>query len=120
MNISRDTFYELVCEIYESVVESLPTDLKEAARSVLIIAEDLPPDWPEDELLGLYDGIPLSERGIDNQPLVPDRIFIYRIPLMGMCRNLSQLRREIRATIIHELGHYFGFDEDELEQMGLD
>ncbi len=120
MNISREKFHTLVTEVYGLVIESLPANLKEAALGVLIIAEDIPPDWPEDELLGLYDGIPLSERGIDNQPLVPDRIFIYRIPLMRMCRNLSQLRREIRATIIHELGHYFGFDEDELEHMGLD
>lgn len=110
----------MVTEIYGSVVESLPANLKEAARGVLIIAEDLPPDWPEDELLGLYDGTPLPERGIDNQPLVPDRIYLYRIPLMQMCDNLRQLRKEIRATIIHELGHYFGFDEDELARMGLD
>lgn len=120
MNISRKRFYELVTEIYGSVVESLPRNLKEAARGVLIIAEDLPPEWPEDELLGLYDGIPLPDRGIDNQPLVPDRIFLYRIPLSRMCNTISQLRKEIRATIIHELGHYFGFEEDELMQMGLD
>ncbi len=120
MNISRKKFYELVTEISGSVIESLSPTLQEAARHVLIITEDLPPDRPEDELFGLYDGIPLPERGIDNQPLVPDRIFIYRIPLTRMCTAMPHLRREIRATIIHELGHYFGFDEDELVRMGLD
>lgn len=119
MNISRKRFHELITEIYKSVIESLPANLKNAASGVLIIAEDLPPDWPDDELLGLYDGIPLPERGIENQPLVPDKIFLYRLPLARMCRTTRELRREIRTTIIHELGHFFGFDEDELDKMGL-
>ncbi len=121
MKIARNHFRNLVSEIAREVITSLPHDLHNRATEVLIIAEDSPPAaMDDDELLGLYDGIPLPERSIDGQPLFPDRIFVYRLPLMRMCRNIRELRREIRATIIHELGHFFGFDEDDLERMGLE
>ncbi|MCX7679386.1 MAG: metallopeptidase family protein [Spirochaetes bacterium] len=117
--MSKRQFYELVSRVYESIIESLPTSLKHEARNVLIIVQDNPENVDED-IVGLYDGTPLSERGIDNQPIVPDRIYIYRIPLLNMCENRTQLCKEVRDTIIHELGHFFGFDDNELKKMGLE
>ena len=125
LRVSRHEFESLVSRIAEQVVRSLPADLRARAREVLIATDDLPPEGfesPEggdDDLLGLYEGTPLTERSIDYTPLLPDRITLFRLPLTDMCLTPAELRREVRATIIHELGHYFGFEEDELERLGL-
>lgn len=119
MRMTKKEFFDLVIQVHTSIIKTLPPNLQKALQEVLIIVQDNPEN-DDEKLLGLYDGIPLSDRGVDNMPLLPDKIYIYRIPLLHLCRNRSQLRREIRATIIHELGHLLGFDDDELETMGLD
>lgn len=125
MRISRQKFEELVSELALMVVESLPDELREKAEAVLFAIEDNPGSEhlddsdSEGDLLGLYEGTPLPERYIDQEPLLPDRITLFRIPLMEMCRGVKELRREIRLTIIHELGHFFGFSEEDLEKLGL-
>ncbi|HNX58285.1 MAG TPA: metallopeptidase family protein, partial [Spirochaetota bacterium] len=78
-----------------------------------------PSDDTNDDTLGLYEGIPLSESTVID-PAIPGRIIIYRIPLMESCTGIRSLRKEIRITILHELGHHIGFDEDELAVRGLD
>ena len=73
----------------------------------------------EDELLlGLYDGVPLTERTIGDPPLPPDVIYLFREDLEDACDDEAQLAQEVRITLRHELGHYFGFDEDELDRLG--
>jgi predicted Zn-dependent protease with MMP-like domain len=96
-------------------VASLPVDLREAIRNIEITVEDEDPDDPD--LFGLYEGIPLPERG-DWAGTLPDRIRIFRLPLVESFPDPADLEREIRITVLHELAHYFGIDEDRLADLG--
>ena len=71
-------------------------------------------DPDNDLLFGLYQGVALPDRGFDYGNELPDRVVIYRLPLLEACRDRRELHREIRDTVIHELGHYFGFDDEDL------
>ncbi len=115
-------------EDFEAVVvealDSLPGELAEAIENVAVTVEDEPTtedliavglDPEEDDLFGLYQGVPLPERGPSSYgPDLPDRIVVYRLPLLWACASRRELLREIRDTVIHELGHYFGLPEEEL------
>jgi len=123
VKVSRREFESLVARTAEQIVRTLPGELRERARDVLFATDDYPPpglESPEgeDDLLGLYEGTPLTERTLEYIPVLPDRITLFRIPLAEMCITDAELRKEVRTTLIHELGHYFGFDEDELERLG--
>lgn len=75
----------------------------------------------ETELLGLYIGTPLEDRGIDTpHVLLPDRILIFRQNLCEMCESSDELLEEIRVTVLHEIGHHFGLDEERLEELGYE
>ena len=105
------TFEERV----ELVLRSLPAELREAIRNVEITVEDEHPDDPD--LFGLYEGVPLTERG-DWAGSLPDRIRIFRRPLVESFPDPPELEAEIRVTVLHEVAHYFGIDEDRLEDLG--
>jgi predicted Zn-dependent protease with MMP-like domain len=94
---------------------SLPPGLLGAVRNVEISVEDEHPDDPD--LFGLYEGVPLPERG-DWAGSLPDRIRIFRLPLVESFPDPDELEREIRITVLHELAHYFGLDENRLEDLG--
>ncbi len=96
-------------------LDSLPPRLREAVRNVGIVIEDEHPDDPD--LLGLYEGVPLPERG-DWAGALPDRIAIYRRPLEESFPDPDELEQEIRITVLHELAHYFGIDEERLDELG--
>jgi predicted Zn-dependent protease with MMP-like domain len=98
-------------------LDSLPPDLARGLENVAIVVEDEHPDDPD--LFGLYEGVPLPERG-DWAGSMPDRIAIYRLPLEDSFPDPAELEREIRITVLHELGHYFGLDEDRLEELGYE
>jgi predicted Zn-dependent protease with MMP-like domain len=109
--------------VVQEALETIPADLQAAIENVAVTVEDEPSDEdllsvgldPEvDTLLGLYQGIPLPEREPSNYMSLPDRIFVYRLPLLEVCESRRELLREIRDTVIHELGHYFGLPEEEL------
>jgi len=100
-----------------AALDSLPPELVRALRNVAVVVEDANPEDPD--LFGLYEGIPLPERG-DEAGSLPDRIAIYRRPLEDEFPDPHDLEREIRITVLHELGHYFGLDEDRLEELGYD
>jgi predicted Zn-dependent protease with MMP-like domain len=100
-----------------AALDELPANLAAALTNVAVVVEDENPDDPD--LLGLYHGIPLPERG-DMAGLPPDTISIYRIPLEESFPDPADLREEIRITVLHELAHYFGLDEDRLEELGYD
>jgi predicted Zn-dependent protease with MMP-like domain len=100
-----------------AALDSLPPELARALRNVAVVVEDANPEDPD--LFGLYEGIPLPERG-DEAGSLPDRIAIYRRPLEDEFPDPHDLEREIRITVLHELGHYFGLDEDRLEELGYD
>jgi predicted Zn-dependent protease with MMP-like domain len=99
----------------ERAVASLPPELRQAVQNVEISVEDELPEDPD--CFGLYEGVPLPERG-DWAGAVPDRIRIFRLPLVESFPDPDELEREIRITVLHELAHYFGIDEDRLEDLG--
>jgi predicted Zn-dependent protease with MMP-like domain len=99
----------------ERAIASLPPELREAVQNVDISVEDELPEDPD--CFGLYEGVPLPERG-DWAGAMPDRIRIFRLPLVESFPDPDELEREIRITVLHELAHYFGIDEDRLEDLG--
>ena len=103
-------------EHVEEALASLPADLRRAMSNVEIVVEDENPEDPD--LFGLYFGIPLTERG-DYAGVLPDKIAIYRLPLEGeFGGDPAVLQEEIRITVLHEIAHHFGIDEDRLEELG--
>lgn len=100
-----------------AALDELPPALADALRNVAVVVEDENPEEPD--LYGLYQGVPLPERG-DDIGLLPDKISIYRIPLEESFPDIDDLHAEIRITVLHELAHYFGLDEDRLEELGYD
>jgi predicted Zn-dependent protease with MMP-like domain len=123
MRMARGTFERIVREMHRGVMDTLAPDLRARAEEVTIVIADRPPRDAiaddDDDLLGLYEGISLTDRHIDDMEAVADRITLFRIPLLDACDSKEELRGEIRITIIHELGHFFGFEEDELLNRGL-
>jgi predicted Zn-dependent protease with MMP-like domain len=109
----RVTFEEHV----RAALDELPPNIASALRNVAVVIEDENPDDPD--LLGLYHGVPLPERG-DMSGTLPDKISIYRIPLEESFPDPEELREEIRITVLHELGHYFGLDEDRIAELGYE
>jgi predicted Zn-dependent protease with MMP-like domain len=117
----RDQFEKLV---YEAITE-LPEEFRTKLANVAIIIDDRPSAEllermeipPEDTLFGLYEGVPLTERGFDS-PFYPDRIWIFREPIEEDCESESELKAEIKITIAHEVAHFFGLDDEHLEGLG--
>lgn len=107
------TFEEQV----RAALDSLPPHLAAALQNIAVVVEDENADDPD--LFGLYEGVPLPERG-DMAGALPDRIAIYRLPLEEEFPEPVELRDEIRITVLHELGHYFGLDEDRLAELGYE
>ena len=101
----------------KAALDSLPPHLAAALDNVAVVVEDEHPDDPD--LFGLYEGIPLPERG-DMAGSLPDRITIFRLPLEDEFGDPGELEREIRITVLHELGHYFGLDEERLADLGYE
>ena len=102
----------------QAALDSLPPKLAAALDNVAVVIEDENPDDPD--IFGLYEGIPLTERGSGDFGQLPDRIAIYRRPLEEDFDDPAELREEIRITVLHELAHYFGFDEDRIAELGYD
>lgn len=111
--MSRERFEELVAEALDTV----PVELAALIDNVVVLVED---DAPEDDpdLLGLYDGTPLTERGEWYTMVAPDRIFIYRNPTLEMCHDEAEVVREVGITVVHEIAHHFGIDDDRLHELG--
>jgi predicted Zn-dependent protease with MMP-like domain len=106
---------------FESVVrralESLPAELRRSLSNIEIVVEDENPEDPD--LFGLYTGIPLSERDSGYAGVLPDKIEIYRLPLeQEFGHDAELLEEEIRVTVLHELAHHFGIDDDRLDELG--
>ncbi|MFN8643674.1 MAG: metallopeptidase family protein [Candidatus Binatia bacterium] len=121
--MDRARFQALVIE----AIDEIPEPFRAHLENVAVVVEDEPGpallremglDPRRDTIYGLYDGVPVSERGFDDAPLLPDRIVVYYRPLVRDFRTPGAIRREIRTTIIHEVGHVFGLDDDEIEAEG--
>ncbi|MFP5352317.1 MAG: metallopeptidase family protein [Actinomycetota bacterium] len=113
------SFEELVTE----ALDSLPPDIAGMMNNVEVIVEDEPPVHQLQRLprghtlFGLYEGIPLTKRGIYDRAL-PDRITIYRGPITRSARSSAAIRAQVRKTVIHEIGHHFGIEEHRLHELG--
>jgi len=103
-------------ELVQEALAEVPAHLAAAIANVQVIIEDANSDEPE--MLGLYEGVPLTERGDFYAGVLPDRIYVYRVPLLRMCRTVFELADEVRITVLHEIAHHFGIDDDELEEWG--
>ena len=98
-------------------LDGLPADLRRAMSNVEIVVEEQNPEEPD--IFGLYTGIPLTERDSGYSGVLPDKIEIYRVPLEEEFGDDPELlEEEIRITVLHELAHHFGIDEDRLEELG--
>jgi predicted Zn-dependent protease with MMP-like domain len=108
-------------EEFERVVvdelDRLPDDMVEGLENVVIVVEDRPEDGSLD-LLGLYDGVALTERGDYGFGEMPDRIVLYREPLLAISADLDELRDEVHVTLVHEIAHFFGIDDERLHELG--
>ena len=121
MHISSERFEAMAFEEAEVVLAQLPADLRAEAETVLLLTADRSArDQPQSGMmtLGLYEGVPLVERHADSVLLTPDRITLFRLPLQSLAQTETALRQRMRKTLIHELGHFFGFDEEELRVRG--
>ena len=112
IEMPRDQFEELVA----TALDLVPPELAELMDNVVVLVEDEPPA-EDPTLLGLYDGVALIDR-IANHTGLPDRIFIFRNPLLDMCEDLEDLEEEIRITVVHEVAHHFGIDDHRLHDLG--
>ncbi|HEY0694352.1 MAG TPA: metallopeptidase family protein [Kribbella sp.] len=113
MEMSREEFEELVGE----ALDTIPPRLTRLMKNVVIMVEDTPPPQAG-VLLGLYEGVPLTERGDSYAGLLPDRITIFRRPLLSVCDTRRDLVREVRVTVVHEIAHHFGIDDERLHELG--
>jgi predicted Zn-dependent protease with MMP-like domain len=113
LEMSPEEFDDVVGEALDGV----PPELTRLMDNVALFVEDEPPaDNPH--LLGLYHGIPLTERGWNYSGVLPDRIVVYRRPLLRMCRNRDELVDQVRITVVHEIAHHFGIDDKRLHELG--
>jgi predicted Zn-dependent protease with MMP-like domain len=109
--MSPEEFEALVAE----ALDGIPDEFARYLENVSVVVEDEP---DEEGLYGLYQGVPLSERTHDFAAALPDRISIYRGPLVRDFRSRAQIRRQIRLTVVHEIAHFFGLDERRIRRLG--
>lgn len=113
VEVSEDRFAELVEHAFDAVPDELVALLDNV---VLFIEDDAPPEAPD--LLGLYDGIPLTERDSMYGGAMPDRILVFRNPILAMCESEAEVTEEIAITVVHEIAHHFGIDDERLHDLG--
>jgi predicted Zn-dependent protease with MMP-like domain len=113
IEMSRERFEELVADALDTV----PAELAGLIDNCVVLVEDDPPaDDPE--LLGVYDGTPLTERDGWYSMVAPDRITIFRNPTLAMCESDEEVVEEVGITVVHEIAHHFGIDDDRLHELG--
>ena len=123
--VKRENFTKLV----EETLDTLPAKFRELARNVVVVVEDYPPPdehgLVDEELMGIFDGVPTTEKSVwDTAP--PDRVILYQRNIEGYAADAAAeenrpveeiIHEEVRLTVLHELGHFFGMDEDQLEDV---
>jgi predicted Zn-dependent protease with MMP-like domain len=104
-------------EAVSTALDQVPGEFMDLLDNVVILVEDYP-DGPDKNLLGLYEGTPLSQRDSYYGAVLPDHIFIYRQPLKQLCDSVEELVEEIGVTVVHEIAHFFGIEDDHLDELG--
>jgi predicted Zn-dependent protease with MMP-like domain len=118
--MKREQFIKVV----EETLDSLPRQFRTRIRNVAVLVEDIPPNQPSAQpgqqrllLLGLFRGVPKTKKSSFDLPTGPDHIVLYQKNIEAVCSNEGEVREQIRRTVIHELGHYFGMDENQLKDV---
>lgn len=122
IRLNRRAFEQIV----EEAVERIPWDIRRHLQNMVIAVERRPSREllaemglsPNETLLGLYDGVPLSERSLTAPPLYPDTIYIFQEPLEELCSSREELMEEIERTVVHEVAHALGISDERLEELG--
>lgn len=104
--------------VVDRALDGVPDELARLVHNVVVLVEDEPPEGEPDDLLGLYDGVALTERDSTLAVQLPDRIFIFRNPLLDLCESEAELVEEVRITVVHEIAHHFGIDDARLHELG--
>lgn len=113
VEMSSEEFEEAVGD----ALDRLPQEVLDQLENVVVVVEaDAPPNDPT--LLGLYDGIPLTERSSLFAGHLPDKITIFRNPTLAICETVEEVIDEVRITVVHEVGHFFGIDDERLHELG--
>lgn len=113
LELDAAEFEKLVIE----ELDLLPDDMVERIENVAFVTEDRPEDGSLD-LLGLYQGVALTHRESYGFGELPDRIVLYREPLLACCHDLDELHDQVHITLVHEIGHYYGLDDEQLHELG--
>jgi predicted Zn-dependent protease with MMP-like domain len=112
IDVPREEFEDLVTE----ALDQIPEQLGRLMQNVVVLVEDRSP--PGRNLLGLYYGIPLTERGTNYAGFLPDTITIYRLPILRMCSSKDEVISQVRITVVHEVAHHFGISDERLHELG--
>lgn len=110
--VSQEQFEEMI----NDALDSIPEDFARHMTNMVVLARDFNPDDPT--LLGLFEGVPLTEQYSNHAGFLPDAVFIYKDALEALCSSEEELRHEVKVTVLHEVGHYFGMEEHELHELG--
>jgi predicted Zn-dependent protease with MMP-like domain len=114
---------ELTAAEFETLVvaelDLLPDEMVDGLENVVFVTEDRPEDGSLD-LLGLYDGVDLTRRGNYGFGELPDRIILFREPLLSVSADLEELKSQVHVTLVHEIAHYYGIDDEHLHELGWD
>lgn len=111
IDVSPERFAELVAE----ALDGIPPELRGMMENVAVVVDD---DSPPGRILGLYDGIPLTERGEYGGLALPDKITIFRQAVCAYCDSSEELVAQVRQTVVHEVAHHFGIDDERLDELG--
>ncbi len=113
LELNADEFEKIVID----ELDELPDEMVDGLDNVVFVCEDRPEDGSLD-LLGVYEGVALTERGQYGFGELPDRIVLFREPLLAICETEDELRDEIHITLVHEIAHFYGIDDPELHRLG--
>ncbi|CAB4712166.1 unannotated protein [freshwater metagenome] len=104
--------------LVDAALDEIPDEIARLVHNLVVLVEDEPPEGEPDDLLGLYDGVALTQRDATLGVELPDRIFIFRGPLLDFCADEAELVQEVRITVVHEIAHHFGIDDERLHELG--
>lgn len=111
VDMGQEAFESLVTD----VLDELPDAMVEGLDNVVFLVED---QHPDEDLLGIYEGVAITDRGQYGFGELPDRIMVYRLPHIDTSETLEELRAEIRTTLVHEIAHFYGIDDEQLHELG--